>query len=465
MADAGPVAQAGGMIIRRRRRKRGVCFWDVCSPVLGEFCAEALALGSPDSKTLDGEEAKRAFDLARSRGPWQVVEVAVIAESMSDEAWNSASLIRVGDVVRCEGVVQRAGVSGSDEGSTIKGAEGASPAVVDGGMLQLRSLLQCVRWRDVWPGRHFSVVRDVPEEVARAHVRAGRGTDAGDAPADGAEAHGGAGGDATDMPAEAPAERVCRFWVTTGECYSKDDCAFSHPTGDALRAARRAYSLLRRSAKDERNAIDGDPHAATDKGAKGTRARALVDFLVAEFGGLAGLRGGSGVVDVAGGRGGVAFELQLRRGVRCTLVDPRPLRLDRAQHKWLKKQAKAAARRGEAASEPELPTQLQCLFDESFAADKSRGALLRACSVVVGLHPDQATDAIVDVAVALRRPFAVVPCCVFAREFPHRALPDGGAVRSYEELCDYLCAKAPGVRRAFLPFSGKNQVLYWKPDG
>lgn len=34
---------------------------------------------------------------------------------------------------------------------------------------------------------------------------------------------------------------------------------------------------------------------------------------------------------------------------------------------------------------------------------------------VVGMHPDQATDAIVDFALACSKPFAVVPCCVFAR--------------------------------------------------
>ncbi len=40
----------------------------------------------------------------------------------------------------------------------------------------------------------------------------------------------------------------------------------------------------------------------------------------------------------------------------------------------------------------------------------------------MGLHPDQATDAILDAALALGKPFAVVPCCVFARLFPHRTL-------------------------------------------
>merc|ERR1712159_396006 len=36
------------------------------------------------------------------------------------------------------------------------------------------------------------------------------------------------------------------------------------------------------------------------------------------------------------------------------------------------------------------------------------------CSAVVGIHPDQAAGHIVEYAVASRKPFVVVPCCVYA---------------------------------------------------
>jgi hypothetical protein len=49
-------------------------------------------------------------------------------------------------------------------------------------------------------------------------------------------------------------------------------------------------------------------------------------------------------------------------------------------------------------------------------------ATLAGASVLVGMHPDQATEYIVSCALALRKPWAVVPCCVFAREFPQRRL-------------------------------------------
>jgi len=87
--------------------------------------------------------------------------------------------------------------------------------------------------------------------------------------------------------------------------------------------------------------------------------------------------------------------------------------------------------------------------------------LLRASSVVVGLHPDQATDHIVDYALAFGKPFAVVPCCTFAKLFPRRRTGDGRQVRSYEQLLDHLQAKHPAIRRTTVDgMAGRNVVLY-----
>jgi hypothetical protein len=72
----------------------------------------------------------------------------------------------------------------------------------------------------------------------------------------------------------------------------------------------------------------------------------------------------------------------------------------------------------------------------------------------------QATDPIVDFAVLHRKPFAVVPCCVFARQFTDRRTADGGRVTTYKQLLDYLQAKSPGIQRVRLPFSGANVLLY-----
>lgn len=73
----------------------------------------------------------------------------------------------------------------------------------------------------------------------------------------------------------------------------------------------------------------------------------------------------------------------------------------------------------------------------------------------MGLHADEATEAIVDAGLRYGKPFAVVPCCVFADLFPERP-----GVRTHAELCEYLVEKAgPGARLDFLRFEGKNKVV------
>ena len=88
--------------------------------------------------------------------------------------------------------------------------------------------------------------------------------------------------------------------------------------------------------------------------------------------------------------------------------------------------------------------------------------VLRRVSIVVAMHPDQATDAAVDFALERNLPFAVVPCCVYAKEFSKRRLADGSRVTTHAHLVDHLVQKAglTDVRVAELPFPGKNVVVY-----
>ena len=79
--------------------------------------------------------------------------------------------------------------------------------------------------------------------------------------------------------------------------------------------------------------------------------------------------------------------------------------------------------------------------------------------LILGMHPDEATEDIVDMAVSHGKAFAVVPCCVFPDAFPERAL-DGAPVRSYAQFLDYLRAKDPGIETEYLPFQGRSRVLY-----
>ncbi|GIL68582.1 hypothetical protein Vafri_21834, partial [Volvox africanus] len=142
---------------------------------------------------------------------------------------------------------------------------------------------------------------------------------------------------------------------------------------------------------------------------------------------------------LAGGRGALTFHLLLRCGVRATLVEPRPAKWSRSQHREVQVAAAAAAMPPLAPGELTLP-QLRRRIEPALwrygaggvGSDSGCGGgdddedtvrkLLLGCSMVVGLHPDQATEAILDFALECGKPFALVPCCVFPRLFPNRRL-------------------------------------------
>jgi len=107
-----------------------------------------------------------------------------------------------------------------------------------------------------------------------------------------------------------------------------------------------------------------------------------------------------------------------------------------------------------------LPRQLEQCFDGSFATASDTQELWKKCSLVAGMHPDEATEAILDLSLQHGKAFAVVPCCVFPEMNRHRHMPDGTQVRTWEQFLCYLQAKDEGIRRQDLPFPGRNVVLY-----
>jgi len=251
-------------------------------------------------------------------------------------------------------------------------------------------------------------------------------------------------------------------------------------------------------------------------------------WLVATYGQTY-LRSGRGVVDVAGGGGLLSFELAVRWGIPSTVVDTRPApalkgilrRRMRKLHKQrlgsnTEKSPEGAAGEEASCAEREerdpllafvrqmvhMPVDdgvLEWRVDACLAGSEALpykylpGCFPRALdeepameaeglaepSLFTGMHADQATEAAVDAALAARRPFAVVPCCVFKELFPHRQLPppqdqQGDAegaqsrgrcapVATYSQLLQYLQAKDARIRRAQLPFLGRNTVLYILP--
>lgn len=240
---------------------------------------------------------------------------------------------------------------------------------------------------------------------------------------------------------------ACKFWLSGGRCPT-DDCPFvHHAKGPDLQTARKAW---RETKKAKRHQRESEGHAGEEH--HGRRAAVFADFLTNVYGPW--LSTGTGVLDVAGGRGDLTVELR-SRDVPSTLVEPRFRKLTRSQRKILKTKGITS-----------LPHHVG-MFDTSFSRLQENYHLLSHASVCVGLHPDQATEPIVELSSKFDIPFAVVPCCVFGREFPDRRLSDGSRVTSYQDFLKYLrergAANGAKVLSYSLPLIGKNTVLYTLP--
>ena len=205
------------------------------------------------------------------------------------------------------------------------------------------------------------------------------------------------------------------------------------------------------------------------------------------------LLSGAGIMDVAGGKGELSWELQGYGEMPSTIVDPRPLDIVRmlkalTANKITRLRKDLKARVIDSVHLPlaievslPLPKHVRCWFDYPLDSTKmvdknittyhedelaSNGieekkllTLAKECAAVVGMHADQATEAIVDFGLSSGKPFAVVPCCVFPKMFKERKGKNGKEVKSYKEFIAYLESKG-GVRIAMLPFPGRNVVVY-----
>ncbi|CAK8994482.1 Dynein axonemal heavy chain 1 (Axonemal beta dynein heavy chain 1) (Ciliary dynein heavy chain 1) (mDHC7) [Durusdinium trenchii] len=118
----------------------------------------------------------------------------------------------------------------------------------------------------------------------------------------------------------------------------------------------------------------------------------------------------------------------------------------------------------------------RCGHHQSLELENSQGAgapravrieeaaeAIHSCSLILGFHPDQATEACIDLALELQRPFAVCPCCVFPKDFPERKLY-GRTVKTYPDFIEYLRQKHPSMRFKDLCFEeggySRSIVLY-----
>jgi hypothetical protein len=186
------------------------------------------------------------------------------------------------------------------------------------------------------------------------------------------------------------------------------------------------------------------------------------------------------VLDVAGGKGELAARLCFCHGINVVMVDPRAcdivrcftsLVLPKLPKKWqqrLKAQQEANPRVLEEITSKRF-RQLVTTFDQTtLSTCQDLQDVVQNASLLVGMHADGATEAIVNVALELQRPFVVVPCCVFPRLFAERTIQqqDGSMVqvRTHEQFCQYLLQKDPRLVSVVLPFEGRNVAIWWGGD-
>jgi len=234
-------------------------------------------------------------------------------------------------------------------------------------------------------------------------------------------------------------EGLCKYFVNTGQC-PKTACKFKHRI-EAGQREELVQEVKKRRAQAHEEALGG--HAGMSGANR--RARVFAEWILDKYGrdyfeeGI--------ILDIGGGRGDLAFELATRHGLDCAVVDPRPSKLRRWQASYQRKHPEAR-----------VPKHYQALFTPGFL--EAQDIPLPTVKLIVGLHPDEATEPIVATALALGRPFAVIPCCVFAASFPLRRLKDGSNPSSYEEFLTYLKEKDARIAEERLSFLGKNTVLY-----
>lgn len=132
--------------------------------------------------------------------------------------------------------------------------------------------------------------------------------------------------------------------------------------------------------------------------------------------------------------------------INCLVIDPRGVDLPKKQKQILR----------EAGLEIQEEKRI---FDENIDENIF---IKKSCVLLIGMHPDEATVSIVQVAEKYNKNFAVVPCCVFPTKFPDRILKNGDCVIDYTQLIKYIQELVTDSSTSFLNITGRNRILYKK---
>ena len=232
-------------------------------------------------------------------------------------------------------------------------------------------------------------------------------------------------------------DALCTF-VKKGQKCQNPNCKFRHDIKKEEEEIIEKNLLKKKRAYDD--AHEGDPLNIDDKYNKSLRNSEFANFLVDKFG-LENIKKGF-VLDIAGGKGLISYFLTTKFGIKCKIVDPRGATLPKSKLKDLKKKKIVIE-------------EIRKMFTLDTCDE-----LINGCSLIIGMHPDEATVDIVDVALSKKINFAVVPCCVFHNKFPDRKLKNGKEVVEYPDIIQYILEKDDSLKTDFLNIKGRNKIIY-----
>ena len=205
---------------------------------------------------------------------------------------------------------------------------------------------------------------------------------------------------------------------------------------------------------------ENDPFYSS-KESKVARARLFGEWIVNKYG-ITKLQQ-NGVLDIAGGGGDLAMVLS-EYDIPVTIIDPRkPVKMFKKMEKKKKKlNKKMDIEIKEDEEKLMIPQHISAYFEwNTLDINQDIKEIFDKCQVVLGLHPDQATEPIVDLSLKHNKSFAILPCCVFPNLYPKYMMVDDQKqeVVTYVQFIEYLQGKNKDISIDYLKFKGRNKIL------
>lgn len=185
------------------------------------------------------------------------------------------------------------------------------------------------------------------------------------------------------------------------------------------------------------------------------------------------------ILDVAGGKGELSVRICICHNARVIMIDPRTADIcdcflknvyKSLPKKWQQNIFDIKSIRSDFILKliRSKFRQLSIEFPviDHFGDNYKLHDVIENSTLIIGLHADNATESIVDIAQRYRIPFVVVPCCVYPNFFPDRILFENKTglrvpVRTCEQFCRYLQKKNSHFVQESLPFEGRNVGIWW----